>query len=175
MNGELHALDAERWTLRFTRHLAHPVGKVWEALTDPKHLEAWFPDRIIGDLLTPGAALRFEHAAEQFPGFDGEVLTVEPPALVEFSWGTDIIRFELTPEGDGCTLTLTDTIDELGKAARDGAGWHACLDVLEAVLDGTPPSFTSGERWQAVHPGYVAAFGPEASTIGPPPGSSPEG
>jgi len=39
---------------------------------------------------------------------------------------------------------LLDTIDELGKAARDGAGWHACLDVLQqpserrpAALDGS--------------------------------------
>ena len=33
---------------------------------------------------------------------------------------------------------LEDTLDERGKAARDGAGWHTCLDALETSLDGRP-------------------------------------
>jgi uncharacterized protein YndB with AHSA1/START domain len=175
MNGVLNAIDTDCWTLRFTRHLAHPIEKVWEALTEAPHLEAWFPQRIVGDLLTPGAPLRFEHTEAELPGFDGRVLTVEPPSRLEFLWGTDTIRFDITPDGAGCTLTLTDTIDELGKAARDGAGWHTCLDFLEAALDGAAPTFTSEQRWQTVHPGYVEAFGPEASTIGPPPEWDPNG
>jgi uncharacterized protein YndB with AHSA1/START domain len=168
MNGELRALDAGRWTLRFTRLLDHPIEKVWQAVTEADHLQAWFPDRLTGDLLTPGAALRFESPGGEFPDFEGRVLRVEPPALLEFLWGTDTIRFELVPGDGNCTLTLTDTIDELGKAARDGAGWHTCLDFLAAALDRTAPSLTSRQRWQAVHEGYVKAFGPEASTIGPP-------
>jgi hypothetical protein len=39
------------------------------------------------------------------------------------------------PSPGGCTLT--DTIDALGKAARDGAGRHVCLDRLEHELAGT--------------------------------------
>ena len=36
-------------------------------------------------------------------------------------------------------------------------------------LDGTPlPAL--GEPWQRTHPVYVAALGPKAATIGPPPG-----
>jgi hypothetical protein len=61
---------------------------------------------------------------------------------------------------------LINRFDEIGKAARDAAGWHACLDALEAHLDGEP--LDSMERWQAVHPGYVERFGPEAATLGPP-------
>jgi DNA-binding transcriptional ArsR family regulator len=66
-------------------------------------------------------------------------------------------------------LTLTDTFDDVGKAARDAAGWHECLDRLVSDLDGTaqPPK---GERWRQIHPVYVAELGPEASTIGPPAG-----
>ena len=63
-------------------------------------------------------------------------------------------------------LTLINRFDEIGKAARDAAGWHACLDVLEASLAGA--SIDAVRRWGAVHPGYVARFGPAASTIGPP-------
>jgi uncharacterized protein YndB with AHSA1/START domain len=165
MNGELEQVG-DRWRLRFTRPLRHPAEKVWRAITEHDHLETWFPQRIIGTWQV-GAALRFESRKGEFPGFDGTVLACEPPSLLEFSWGSDRIRLEIIPDGEQCTLTLLDTIDELGKAARDAAGWHACLDMLEAHLDGaTSPE--AGERWAEVHPGYVDAFGPEASTIGPP-------
>jgi hypothetical protein len=99
------------------------------------------------------------------------VLACEPPALLEFTWGEDTIRFEVAPAGAGCTLTLLDTIAERGKAARDGAGWHVCLDRLEHDLDGTSPEWTPAERWRIVHGGYVERFGPAAATIGPPQGS----
>ncbi|MGA2519356.1 MAG: SRPBCC domain-containing protein [Acidimicrobiales bacterium] len=165
MEGELHDLGGGRWQLRFTRRLAHPLDVVWGALTGPEQLRAWFPQTITGDLLTAGAALSFDTEHGSFPG---HVLRVEPPTLLEFAWGTDTICLELAGDDRACTLTLSDTIDELGKAARDAAGWHTCLDLLEAGLTGSAPAFTSGERWASVHPRYVQRFGPPASTIGPP-------
>ena len=82
---------------------------------------------------------------------------------------TNAIRLEIVPGDGGCTLTLTDTFDELGKAARDAAGWHECLDRLHDHLDGTSPR-PWGERWKEVHPGYVDRLGREASAVGPPEG-----
>jgi uncharacterized protein YndB with AHSA1/START domain len=155
-----------RWRLRFTRHLAHPPDKVWRALTEPEHLAAWFPQRILGEWRV-GAPLQF---VSDFGDFDGEVLACGPPRLLEFRWGTDTIRLEVAPDAQGSRLTLIDTIDALGKAARDAAGWHECLDNLEVNLGGTQPTWKPGERWQAVHPSYVEHFGPEAATIGPPEG-----
>jgi hypothetical protein len=91
-------------------------------------------------------------------------------SLVEFRWGTDVIRLEVEPDGDGTKLTLLDTIDQIGKAARDGAGWHVCLDLLEHHLDDATPTWLHGERWREVHPDYVRELGPETATIGPPAG-----
>ena len=170
MNGTLEQTDAGP-RLRFVRHLAHPPEKVWRAITEPEHLKAWFPDTIVVSEWEVGAPLRFEHAAVPEGGFDGEVLAVEPQSLLEFRWGTDVIRLEMEPDGDGTRLTLLDTIDELGKAARDAAGWHVCLDHLEHHLDGTTPDWTGSDRWRAIHPGYVEQLGPEAATIGPPEGA----
>jgi uncharacterized protein YndB with AHSA1/START domain len=140
--------DGNRWRLTFTRRLAHPIEKVWRAVTEPSHLEAWFPQKIVGDRRA-GAPLRFETTT-----------------------GTDQLRIELSTDGDGTVLRLIDTFDDLGKAARDAAGWHECLARLEASLDEVALPAT-GSVWRELHPIYVSRLGPEASTIGPPAGYEP--
>src|SRR6202011_971472 len=105
------------------RRFSHPPEKVWRAVTQDEHLAAWFPQQIVGER-RPGAALRFVTAGGD--GFDGEMVDFDPPSRMEFTWGTDRLRIELRPDGDGTLLTLTDTFTELGKAARDAAGWHVC-------------------------------------------------
>jgi len=157
--------------LRFTRRLAHPPEKVWRAITEPEHLAAWFPDTIVVERWEVGAPLRFESAPVEGGGFDGEVLEYVPERALEIRWGPDVIRLEVEPDGDGTRLTLLDTIDELGKAARDAAGWHTCIDQLEHHLDGSSPDWSPSDRWKEVHPSYVERFGPEAAAIGPPAGA----
>jgi uncharacterized protein YndB with AHSA1/START domain len=148
--------QGDRWTLSFTRRLAHPREKVWRAVTEPEHLKAWYPQEIVGE-------------CRAGDGFDGQMLVFDPPSVMEFTWGPDLLRIELEPDGAGTLLTLTDTFDDQGKAARDAAGWHECLDLLASDLDSTPrPAW--GETWRQVHPVYVTEFGPAAATIGPPAG-----
>ena len=36
------ARQGDRWTLTFTRKLAHPREKVWRAVTEPEHLAVWY-------------------------------------------------------------------------------------------------------------------------------------
>jgi uncharacterized protein YndB with AHSA1/START domain len=163
MDGVLEPAG-ERWRLRFTRRLAHPVDKVWRAIVEAEHRDAWFPQRIVGEWRV-GATLRF---ASDYGDFEGEVYAFEPPRLVEFSWGTDVIRLEVRPDGAGTVLTLLDTFGELGKAARDAAGWHVCLDALQASLMGGSPVADTRTAWTDVHGRYVEQFPPEAATIGPP-------
>jgi len=152
------------WRLRFVRHLPHPVEKVWRAVTEPEHLGAWFPSTIEGER-APGAALRFVFDG----GFvvDGEMLVYDPPRCLEFTWGEDTLRIELAPDGEGTRLTLLDSFPEQGKAARDAAGWHVCLELLALATAGQPGLGDHRARWAAVHPRYVEAFGPDAAT-GPP-------
>jgi uncharacterized protein YndB with AHSA1/START domain len=169
MYGTLDRLDDGRFRLRFTRTLAHPVERVWRAITEPEHLAHWFPTTIEGERAA-GASLRFSFPGGQAPPFDGEMLAYEPPSLMELRWGTDVVRLELRPTATGTRLTLLDTLDERGKAARDGAGWHVCLDNLEAELRGEPSPGEDTAGWSDVHPRYVERFGPEAATIGPPEG-----
>lgn len=165
--GQLERVG-DRLRLRFVRQLPHSRETVWKALVEPQRLFAWFPTTIDGER-TPGAALRFTFPNGEAPGFDGEMLAFEPPSLMELTWGAEILRFELQPsDRNSCVLTFTNTFDELGKAARDGAGWHTCLDLLAYESNERPAPWKSAERWRQVRGAYVESFGPKASTIGPP-------
>jgi uncharacterized protein YndB with AHSA1/START domain len=167
MYGDLEQLDDGRWRLRFTRTLPHPPEKVWRAVTEPEHLAHWFPTTIEGERAA-GARLRFAFPAGQLPAFEGEMTAYEPPSLMELRWGGDLLRLELRAVEQGTELTLLDTLEALGKAARDGTGWHTCLDALEAGLQDRGDAREKLGRWAELHPHYVERFGPRAATIGVP-------
>jgi uncharacterized protein YndB with AHSA1/START domain len=165
--GTTEELGDGRWQLRFRRRYPHGVEKVWRAVTEPEHLAAWFPTSIDGPRRA-GAGLEFSFPKGEAPPFDGQVVAYEPESLFEFRWGPDTIRIELSGSDTSATLTLLHALDERGKAARDAAGWHVCLDALGAALDGSDAARAQMSRWGEVHPRYVERFGPEGSTIGPP-------
>lgn len=167
--GELEQTRDGRWELRFERRLAHPVERVWRAVTEPSHLAAWFPTTIDGERAA-GARLRFTFPGGEAEPMEGVMLAYDPMSLMELQWGPDIVRIELEPISIGTLLQLLTVLEDRGKGARDGAGWHVCLDALGADLDGAAAE-AARERmndWGRAHAHYVDAFGPEAATIGPP-------
>ena len=164
----------DRWRLRFERTLPHSPAKVWRALTEEAHLAAWFPTTIEGELRV-GGPLEFRFREGEYPATHGEVLECEVGRVLEFTWGfseedltqPEQSRFELIPEGDGCRLVFTTTYDQVGKSARDAAGWHVCFDRLAAHLDGREYDI-SDDPWTPLNKFYADRYGPEAASIGPP-------
>jgi len=163
-------LEADgRWTLRYERTFAHPVERVWRCLTEAEHRDAWFPQRIEGDLVA-GGPLRFvddPNIPEE--GLAGRCVAVEAPWLLELEWGDDHLRIELRAEGDRTTMVFSDTIAERRHAARTGAGWHLCLDALRGHLDGTAVPETTEASWDDLHGRYLDAVGGERHVFGSPP------
>ena len=147
--------------LRFERRLAHPPEKVFRAISDPAELKHWFPAAVDWEL-RPRAAIRFSFGEHDFDAPAGEVVEVEPPKLLVYTWGEDMLRWEIVPEGDGCRLFVSHTLAEEGisgglpGAARNAAGWDVCLAALEARLDGAPAPETD---WFPLFEGYVERFG----------------
>jgi uncharacterized protein YndB with AHSA1/START domain len=155
VNGSLHTNDG-RPMLRFERRLPHARERVWRAITEPAELAHWFPAEVEVDL-RPGGTIKFV-----FPHDGGttagEVTELDPPRLFEYSWEGAILRFELRAEGEACVLVFTHTFDGRDEAPKFAAGWHLCLDRLEAVLGGdTVPE--SMDPWDELYPRYVESLG----------------
>jgi len=68
-----------------------------------------------------------------------------------------VVRFELHPESAGCRLILIEKIKTMtDHTPRDLAGWHVCLDVIRALLDGKIIENRKAE-WEKWYPKYVEA------------------
>ncbi|WP_079084940.1 SRPBCC domain-containing protein [Streptomyces dysideae] len=64
------------------------------------------------------------------------VVRAEPPTLLEYTLGTDLLRWELAATGAGTRLTLRHTVKDREWIPKVAAGWHLCLDVAEKLLEG---------------------------------------
>jgi uncharacterized protein YndB with AHSA1/START domain len=143
--------------VRFERTFPYPVKAVWEAITDPAELAAWFPTTVEFDHLAPGVTIAFRFENDAYPPMSGEVLEVVPSRRLEFTWGPDRLTFELEPieHGAACRLSFSVALDSAGKAARDSAGWEQCLDTLEVVVSGgTVKRPMASEVWREYYDQY---------------------
>jgi len=158
--------DGETWTLVLVRELRHAPERVWQALTAPEHLREWAPfeaDRTLGEagpvkLTTVGAPTPLVS--------ESSVTRADPPKLLEYNWGDQVLRWELKATGGGTSLTLWHNIDRR-FIAMGAAGWHVCLDVLDRFLGGAPIGRIVGgdamkfSGWQRLHAEYARQFGLE--------------
>ena len=147
--------DRARPAVRLERRLADPPDVVWRALTEREQLRSWFPCDVIvsGGRWEVGAAITFPFPPEAIDlTLTGEVLEVDEPHVLAFTWGEDTLRFELSAEGDGTRLVLVDELPP-DSAARNAAGWEQCLDRLQG-LEPEPDS------WQPRFERYAAQFEP---------------
>jgi uncharacterized protein YndB with AHSA1/START domain len=152
-----------RPTVRVVRRYPHPIDKVWRAVTTSEHLGAWFPSPVDIDLRV-GGALRFS-AFEGEAAATGTVQDVSPPTLLSFTWGGDRLTFELAPDADGTTFTLTHAFDDTAGAASFATGWELCLVGLRHELADRPAP--TPDRGTARHEQLVHEFGldqPEVTT-----------
>ena len=152
---------AEGWVLVLVRQLRHPPARVWTALTEPSELAAWAPFAAERSLAGTGElTLTMIDGAERVD-LPATVTRAEPPRLLEYSWGDDLLRWELAPAGGGTRLTLRHRVGTRDDLARAAAGWHLCLDVAERLLDGAPVPPIRGREalehgWTELHDAYAA-------------------
>jgi uncharacterized protein YndB with AHSA1/START domain len=143
------------YTAKFERHFNHSVEEVWSWLTDNDKLPKWFSELRV-DELRKGGVIKFYMQDGTFEELT--ILEVEMNSILEYTWGEDIVRFELKQEPEGCCFTLIETIQTItNHTPKDLAGWHVCLDVINALLDGKTIE-SREEEWKKWYEKYVQAI-----------------
>ncbi|QQZ09683.1 SRPBCC family protein [Heyndrickxia vini] len=142
----------DHYVAKFERQLQHPVEKVWAMLTDNQKLSKWFSELRVKDLRKGGMML-FDMQDGTFE--EMEITEFEMYSILEYTWAEDNVRFELYKEQDGCLLILNETINKMtNHTPKDLAGWHVCLDVISALLDGRTIESRKNE-WEKWYVKYI--------------------
>ena len=119
---------------KFERHMLHSVEAIWSYLTNNDKLPLWFPELIVDDL-RKGGIIKFAMQDGSFEELT--IIELKMHSVLEYTWGEDIVRFELTEDSEGCKLVLNEKLKEITPhTPKDLAGWHVCLDVINTLLDG---------------------------------------
>ncbi|WP_431898461.1 SRPBCC family protein [Nonomuraea sp. bgisy101] len=160
-------LDDGRPAVRFTRTYTHPIGRVWQFVTQPAELAHWFPSKVEIDL-RPGGEIRFS-SGPNLPDSTGHVLAVEAPRHLSFDWEGDEIHFDLEPVGaDSTRFTLTNVLAAENTAARNAAGWEVCLAALDAAIGGERhegPHAGMTPSWKVYYDAYLTAGVPSGAHV----------
>lgn len=155
--------DGDQWTLVVTRDLAHAPDVVWDAITDPAQLSEWAPFDVDVNLGQLGPATLTTVGTPAPHHTETRVTRADKPEVLEYSWGANAMRWELTPTARGTRLTLWHGIDR-NYIAMGAAGWQICFDVLDYRLAGTPIGrIVAGDAmafgWPRLHQEYRTLFG----------------
>jgi uncharacterized protein YndB with AHSA1/START domain len=130
--------------VRFERTLPGPIDRVWDFLTNPERLPAWFGNGVIEPREGGAVTVMDGHIR-------GVITKWKPPHLLAYTWNvfsprqTDssypesYVTIELGARGDQVLLTLTH-LPVLERFEKQNAmGWHTFLDLLEGTLRGEGP------------------------------------
>ncbi len=147
-------------TVQFERLLAGPIERVWSYLVEADKRAKWLcggetelrqGGRV--DMLFHNASLSGQNDIErpekykdmpECVAFVGTVTRCDPPNVLAHTWDfegeTSEVRYELSTQNDKVRLVLTHSRLGDGEAKLGVcAGWHAHLNILVDVLDGTEP------------------------------------
>ncbi len=154
--------------VRFERTFPHAANQVWAAISDPERLAKWFPTTVEFEELRAGAPITFRFEEDRYPAMSGAFREVSPPRRLAFTWGDDVLTFELEERdgGTACRLSFSVVLDSADKAARDAAGWDDCLDMLDAVVSGEASERPrKSESWKARYDAYKRQGFPATAPI----------
>lgn len=158
-----------RPVIRFFRRFDLPVDRVWNLMSTPEGLSAWFPGSVAFDDLQVGAPMSFEIVGEL--QLMGSVTEFDAPRRLAFSWGDDAIALDVLSLDGGAVSMLTFThvmSADADAIARTAAGWHVCLDAFARRLGNpaSPPVATGRTpQWDARYETYVARGYPSGAPI----------
>ncbi|ANP45133.1 SRPBCC family protein [Candidatus Viadribacter manganicus] len=125
------------------REFAYPPEKLWRALTQPHLIEDW----LMKNDFKPDVGHRFNLRGDWGGALDCEVLEVEPPHTLAYTWNfahedaayqlESTVTFTLTPTSAGTHLRMEQSgfrPDQKQAFGGAHAGWKQFFDKLDNVL-----------------------------------------
>jgi uncharacterized protein YndB with AHSA1/START domain len=149
------SVDDEEATVVFERLVAAPMDELWAGLTDGQRLGSWLAPGSIDPLIGGAARIDFEGEGGSVTGV---VTEHDPPHRLAYTWliagePESTVEWSLHAEVDATRLILIHRALPGSMAAGYGAGWHAYLDRLQAVAEGSEvPDWD--RRYEDLLPGY---------------------
>jgi uncharacterized protein YndB with AHSA1/START domain len=122
--------------LRLTRYYRASPSEVWAALTEAASIARWLASVREVELCTGGGfELQFGGGAV----LSAKVRAVEIERVLELDWAPpgeepSIVRFELTPDGDGTVLALDHRLIDARFGMQAMSLWESHLVRLDALL-----------------------------------------
>jgi len=133
------------YIVKFERQFPYKIEEVWSVLTENSKLKKWMSNLQIESLKT-GGVIKFDMMDGSFINID--ILECQINKVLEFTWDKDRVRFEIHKEENGSILFFKEFIHELtDHTPKDIAGWHICLELFSAVLEGEEKEFST-DKWQ---------------------------
>jgi len=123
------------------RDMPHPPEKVWRALTTQPLIEDW----LMANDFQARVGHRFTLRTNPVGGWNGviecEVLAVEPPERLSYSWASmgleSVVTFTVAPTASGARLRMEQSgfpADATQNLRGAEYGWNNFLDRLEPVV-----------------------------------------
>lgn len=102
-------------------YIAAPVARVWEVMTEPRHVGMWFGVGEPAEIdLRPGGRIVFDHG--EHGKLPAVIEKVHEPDCFSFRWAADdtggrepdagnatLVEFTLEPEGEGTRLRVVES------------------------------------------------------------------
>ena len=160
-DGGLEVRTDGKSVLRFERRLAHPIERVWAAITDPGELIRWWGSAQVE--LEPGGRFAMAWLNVDDEGnraeMEATVTALDPPRLLELSGDIHgVLRFELDRRRGRRRCSPSRSTLDLPDEYRTKvlAGWHYHLDALAAALEGRETDLVELPGWEENHTAYEA-------------------
>lgn len=129
-------------TVELSVTLPATPAETFRAITRTRHLRRWFVDILDYDrsLLNFGAGRQLSFIAAEGLIGQGEVTTYRPPEVLEYTWDTETLRFELEGGGDDTEthlrfLNILEGPDAGAVADVVRPGWETALERLRGILE----------------------------------------
>jgi len=155
--------------IEIQRLLPGPIERIWDYLTKNELRRQWLAS---GDMqLKVGSEFTLTWRNDELATTEGvrpagksaehtaqmKITECDPPRKLSYTFGNaGEVSFALAPAGNKILLTLIHrNAPDRGTMLGVSAGWHAHLDVLDAIVSGTKAK-PFWDNWAALKPIYDA-------------------